>query len=116
MMTIRLALALAMVVACAGLAVAEPHEHWEARPPVHIRQDATSAPSGYNPAQVRKAYGFTAVNADGHGQIIAIVSAYDAPTIESDLKTFNTYFKLPAMNVTCTVTAGPHPCFQKVFA
>lgn len=58
--------------------------------------------SGYTPAQIRHAYGFDHVTfnggkvvGDGSGQTIAIVDAYDAPTIAQDLKTFDAAFGLP---------------------
>ena len=68
----------------------------------------TAGPSGYSPAQIRHAYGFDQVNfggvpGDGRGQTIAIVDAYDDPTIASDLTAFDTAFGLPAP-----------PCFTKV--
>src|SRR5262245_50789520 len=54
----------------------------------------------YTPAQVAHAYGvdqimFGSVEGDGTGQTIAIVDAYDAPNIVSDLTTFNTTYGLP---------------------
>jgi hypothetical protein len=67
---------------------------------------------GYSPAQLRHAYGFDAINfqsggktisGDGSGQTIAIVNAYDDPTISSDLAAFDQSFGLPAP-----------PCFVKV--
>ena len=55
--------------------------------------------SALTPTQVRHAYGFDqitftntsgqVVSGDGSGQTIAIVDAYDAPNIASDLKTFD---------------------------
>jgi hypothetical protein len=54
-----------------------------------------STPSGYSPAQVRHAYGFDQQSQDGRGITIAIVDAYDAPNILSDLNTFSTQFGLP---------------------
>lgn len=56
--------------------------------------------SAMTPAQVSHAYGvdqimFGAVKGDGTGQTIAIVDAYDAPTIQSDLAAFNAAFGLP---------------------
>src|SRR5205809_1322461 len=48
---------------------------------------STAGPTGYTPAQVRHAYGFdqitfgNGVAGDGSGQTIAIVDAYDDPTI-----------------------------------
>ncbi len=65
--------------------------------------DATSTVAGLTPAQVRKAYGFDqlsfsngAVAADGSGQTVAIVDAYDDPTIVNDLGVFDAQFGLPA--------------------
>jgi len=60
----------------------------------------TTTPSGITPAQMRKAYGmssimFGSITGDGSGQTIAIVDAYNAPTIKSDLIAFNSYFGLP---------------------
>ncbi|MFO1021077.1 MAG: fibronectin type III domain-containing protein [Planctomycetales bacterium] len=55
---------------------------------------------GYTPEQIRAAYGFEglvfgATPADGRGQTIAIIDAYDHPFIESNLATFNAAFGLP---------------------
>jgi hypothetical protein len=50
---------------------------------------------GYTPAQIRKAYGFdqitlpNGIQADGAGQTIAIVTAYNDPNLASDLKSFD---------------------------
>ena len=66
-----------------------------------LRYAATGAPAGgYSPAQIRHAYGFDRVSfgnvpADGRGQTIAIVDAYDHPNIASDLKVFDQQFGLP---------------------
>lgn len=63
---------------------------------------ANEAPSGYTPSQVRQAYGFNqitfsngTIQGDGSGQTIAIVDAYDSPTIASDLHQFDLAFGLP---------------------
>ncbi|HVX86796.1 MAG TPA: S53 family peptidase [Phycisphaerae bacterium] len=59
--------------------------------------------TGFSPAVVRDAYGFDqvvysngtgAVAADGRGQTIAIVTAFDAPTISNDLDVFDKLFSL----------------------
>lgn len=78
-------------------------------------------PVGYTPAQIRHAYGFDALGADGTGQIIGVVDAYDAPTIGRDLQTFISTYGLPTMNglpgaPACSVARGPHPCFQKTYS
>lgn len=54
---------------------------------------ATATPTGYSPAQVKAYLGLTGT---GTGQTIAIVTAYDAPTIASDLAKFDTTFGLAA--------------------
>src|SRR5947208_2294185 len=55
---------------------------------------------GLTPAIVRNAYGFDnihfdGITGDGAGQTIAIVTAYDSPTIASDLAYFSRSFGLP---------------------
>ncbi|HEY1598997.1 MAG TPA: fibronectin type III domain-containing protein [Pirellulales bacterium] len=62
---------------------------------------STATPSGYTPAQIRAAYGlgnltFGSVTADGTGQTIAIVDAYDDPNIASDLTVFDNTFGIAA--------------------
>jgi len=68
----------------------------------------SAAPVGLTPAQVRAAYGFDAivngtqrsitfggVKADGAGTTIAIVDAFDNPTILASLKAFDKQFNIP---------------------
>src|SRR5262249_33559546 len=60
------------------------------------------------PTQIRHAYGvdqitFAGVPGDGHGQTIAIIDAYDDPTIASDLQVFNQQYGI-----------APPPSFRKV--
>jgi hypothetical protein len=58
------------------------------------------APAGYSPAQIIHAYGIDQITfsgntpGDGSNQTIAIVDAYDDPTIANDLKAFDTQFGL----------------------
>lgn len=104
-----------------GAAAAGPPDTLEARPPIHVRGNATVAPTGYAPSQIRHAYGFDRISVDGTQLVIGIVDADDDPTIAGDLQTFITKFTLKPMHGLsaadpCTVSAGPHPCFQKVFA
>jgi hypothetical protein len=78
--------------------------------PDHILRDPlrTANPAedpflfGYTPAQIRHAYAFDqvafnqgTVPGDGRGQTIAIVDAFDAPTITGDLHAFDQQFGLP---------------------
>ena len=48
------------------------------------------------PDQVRAAYGINDLSYDGAGQTIAIVDAYDDPTIQTDLAAFDSQFGLAA--------------------
>lgn len=94
----------------------------EAHPPIHVRGSAKAAPFAYSPQNMQQtpAYAFGNVYAQttGTGQVIAIIDAYDDPTIANDLKMFNNTFGLPPMTYSgCTVGKGSNPpCFQKVFA
>src|SRR5439155_17012907 len=71
--------------------LAERPADGEARPPIHVRGNATTGPRGYTPTQVRHAYGLDMIFYGlgkiqnlGAGQTIAIVDAYDDPNIASD--------------------------------
>lgn len=81
------------------------HAHVLARPDGHggVTPDATSGPSGLSPAEVKEAYGFSTSLSAGSGKTIAIVDAYDAPHIESDLAKFSQQFGIPC-----------NGCFTKV--
>jgi subtilase family serine protease len=83
---------------------------WQAHNPIHVRVNPqhSTVPSGFTPAQIKKAYGFPA-QFQGAGQVIAIVDAFDDPTVEADLAIFSNQFGLPA----CTTANG---CFTKLFA
>lgn len=61
---------------------------------------STSVPSGYSPAQIKKAYGFGVGSATGKGKTIAIIAAYGDPNLQSDLQTFNSQFGLSSANLT----------------
>lgn len=89
-----------------------PPYNWQAHPPIHVKPNTTTSPTGLLPTQVRQAYGFDQLSADGSGQTIAIIDAYDAPTIESDLQTFTSKFNLQTMSFNTTSS----PWFQKVYA
>lgn len=80
-----------------------------ARPPFHIKDHATTGPTGLTPSQVARFYGFDQVANQGQGQTIAIVDAYDDPNIESDLAVFSNMFGLSP----CTTLNG---CFKKIYA
>jgi len=124
----RAKLLLTSLVALAALGLpATAGAHWRVRPHRSVCTDATGAgvahcqadvvtdgkgtpatavaPSGYGPAQFHSAYGLPATAASR--QTIAIVDAYDDPTIASDLNVYSAQFGLPQ----CT---SANPCFQKV--
>jgi subtilase family serine protease len=44
---------------------------------------------GYTPKQLRSTYGVTGSHADGSGQTVAVVDAFDASTLESDASTYS---------------------------
>ena len=97
-----------------------PSQKWSALPYFQVSGNATASPKGLDTTQVWNAYSFSKlscsmtstagwdyVNLCGHGQVIAIVDAYDDPAIESDLATFDSQEGLPQ----CTTTNG---CFEKI--
>lgn len=64
-----------------------------------------TTPKGYSPTTIATAYGFS--TSGGTTQTIAIVDAYGASTITSNLQSFSSTFGLPS----CTQSNG---CFTKV--
>ncbi len=70
-----------------------------------IKPMSTTAPTGHTPAQIRQAYNlsgltFGSTAATGAGQTIAIVDAYNDPTVASDLHTFDATFGLADPTLT----------------
>lgn len=94
------------VVKGTGATATSLRAHPLAQPVAGSFASPTPSPGSLTPLQVRSAYEFDATN-QGQGQTIAIVDAYDAPNIASDVNTFSTTFGLPTMN-----TAGG-PTFTK---
>jgi subtilase family serine protease len=87
------------------------HDFALARNGKTARPAAAASPVGLSPSTVRHAYGidnvsFNGVTGDGSGQTIAIVDAYNAPTIASDLSTFNNTFNLPSSTLTVVGQTG----------
>ncbi len=61
------------------------------------------APCGYTPAQLQRAYGFARAIRDGitgRGVTVAVVDAYDSPTMPGDLNTWSHRHGLPFARVT----------------
>lgn len=75
---------------------------------------ATATPAGYGPVQMRHAYGFDALSSTtytGAGQTIAIVDAYNDPTIINDLGVFKKQYGITgcALNVVNQSGGGTLP-------
>jgi subtilase family serine protease len=75
-----------------------------ARNPIHIKHHSSTGPTGLTPNQIKSAYHLPADG--GSGKTIAIVDAYDSPSIAGDLNKFSTQYQLPQCNTT-------NPCFEK---
>lgn len=90
---------LALVPAPAGAAGVKPYE-------VSAGASSKGLAGGLTPADLASAYGYSP-SVDGAGQTAAVVDAYDDPSIEKDLGTFDAQYGLPA----CTAANG---CFEKV--
>lgn len=73
------------------------------KPPLRIFRSAQKAPAGLTPAEIKRIYNLPAKGGQG---TIAIIDAYDAPNIESDLGVFNDKYGL----AVCTTKNG---CFEK---
>jgi subtilase family serine protease len=67
-----------------------------------LAQAVVNVSAPYTPAEIRQAYGFSSISANGAGQTIAIVDAYDDPNVWSDLQNFDRTYGLS------------DPVFQKV--
>jgi subtilase family serine protease len=76
-------------------------------PLVDIQTASQSGVVGFTPAQIRRAYGFDQIANQGEGQTIAVVVAFDHPSIEQDLAIFSQAQNLPS----CTSVNG---CFRKL--
>jgi subtilase family serine protease len=71
-------------------------DNWGAHP-LHISQLAGPLGiSGYSPSQIRTAYNLPSTG--GAGTTIAIIIAYDTPSIVDDLTVFSNQFSLPLVN------------------
>ncbi len=78
---------------------------------------ALSSPAGtaaYTPAQIRAAYGISALPLDGTGQTIAVVDAYDDPSIFQALDAFDAQFGLTPSGSTLYAQYGPASSFLRV--
>ncbi len=79
--------------------------------------DSLDAPNGglaYTPAQVRSGYGINNIALDGTGQTIAIVDAYDDPSILQAVNAFDNQFGLTDSGPTLYNQYGPATSFLTV--
>jgi hypothetical protein len=72
--------------------------------------------SPLTPAQVRHAYGIDQLRQDGTGQKIAIIDAYDDPTIANDVATFSRRYGLPQADLTKVVPTSGTPRYDAGWA
>jgi hypothetical protein len=88
----------------------------QAVPPTTADCEAAYDVACYQPAQIEQAYNLPALydkGITGQGTTIAIVDAFGSPTIQSDLATFDTTFRLPAPPSFTTIQpAGAVPPFN----
>jgi subtilase family serine protease len=91
-------------------AVTGAHCHAQVVTDAKGNPNATSSPTGYGPAQFHGAYNLPTTGPSG--QTIAIVDAYDDPSVKSDLDVYDSTYGLPPFP-SCggSVTTA---CFQKV--
>ena len=70
------------------------------------------SPTGYSPTNLQAAYNLAAAAAaDGSGQTVALVDAYNDPDINADLNYYRSYFGLTSTMPTCNEANG---CFKVV--
>jgi len=92
--------ALIVVLSLPGFAPtvkAKPENDWTARTFFRARPAWSRGPDPLTPSQIIGAYNLGSATG-GSGATIAIVDAYDDPTVLADLTTFSNYFSLPAAN------------------
>ena len=75
----------------------QPTDAWSAYSMLRVHRAATSGPTGLSPAQIRAAYNLPSTGGTG---TIAIIDAYDDPTVQNDLSVFSGQFGLPTVNST----------------
>jgi subtilase family serine protease len=74
---------------------------------LHIHKfSATSNAGGLTPAQLRKAYGLSALTTTGSGVTIAVVDAFGNPDAQADLNQFDANFGLPATTLSIAYPQG----------
>jgi hypothetical protein len=90
------AAAKAMHFACLALVRTTVKQHLQSQ----VRPDAAPTGDGYGPNTLQAAYNLPS-SADGSGQTVAVVDAYNDPDITSDLATYRSAWSLPACGTGC---------------
>jgi uncharacterized repeat protein (TIGR01451 family) len=80
----------------------------------HVNATLSASGTGYKPDQVRTAYGINNLTLDGTGQTIAVVDAYDTPTIFLALDTFDQQFGTTSAEQSLYQQYGPASSFLTV--
>ena len=92
-----------------GLASCNAHVLTDAKGKLLVNQ----SPAGFGPSQIRGAYNLSG-RASGN-PIVAIVDAYDDPTIKKDLDVYSKQFGLPVLpDCKTAINKSSVPCFQKL--
>jgi hypothetical protein len=68
----------------------------------------------YTPAQIRASYGISSLSLDGKGQTIAIVAAYDDPSIIASVDAFDNQFGITSSGPSLYRQYGPASTFLTV--
>ncbi len=94
----------ATLFASSSVLAAKPLDSFEGHLPMHINRHSAGGPVGLDPATIKAIYN---LNGAGTGSgTIAIVDAYDSPTVQNDLNVFSTQYGLPQCSTA-------NPCFEK---
>ena len=90
---------------CLSVRLDDPSD-WRGRHAAGATNSPLAPANGYGPSDLRSAYNLPSAS-QGHGQLVAIVDAFDDPNAESDLAAYRSAYGLPP----CTTANG---CFRKV--
>lgn len=91
---------------CPAAAVGSSHCHALVVTDAHGNPDAQTSPYGLSPAQIKGAYSFPTSLTAGAGTTIAIVDAYNDPTVLSDFNTFSQQYGIPCSCLTVVNQSG----------
>ncbi|MGD0160518.1 MAG: hypothetical protein ABSB89_09500 [Candidatus Bathyarchaeia archaeon] len=92
-----LVLVISFPIAVSTAGATKPESNWRARTFFYGRPASLWGPDPLSPSQIIGAYNLFSTSG-GAGNTIAIVDAYDDPTVAADLATFSSYFGLPTAN------------------